>query len=303
MILVGAALRHLVLVFDDFRFVIAGNLFVALAQFLLQSCVTIVANKWFGDSERNFAMTVCMMACSVGHILAYTFIFCLFAEKNTGEGFYASIKIQTIMLCTVAVLGTLFIESQPAVAPSRVALQEETKMESLGDTLRQIWRNKNLVLVTVSNSLIMSGLYVYGTLSGMMFEVIGFDLSFITQVMIVNAAATCLFSLAMGLMLEKWRRFVPPSRIFAFICLCSNFGSIFYFNSDNKQVAMVLFVTNMCWGAAVYCLSVTWVAECSFPMEPALATGFKIIVVKTVGGLMTMAGTYIVSDLTAESVD
>jgi hypothetical protein len=126
----GGVIRHMSVFTGNFWYVLIGNIFIASAQTMLSICVGVVSNKWFAENERNLSTTIIVNGESGSLILCGLFTITLLTQEDFEKGFNTLMNAQTIILITCAVLSVFLIPNKPERPPSKVALQEETPLES-----------------------------------------------------------------------------------------------------------------------------------------------------------------------------
>jgi hypothetical protein len=56
----GAVIRHMSVFTGNFVYILVGNIFIAVAQFMVMSCLGALSNNWFADNERTISTTIIM---------------------------------------------------------------------------------------------------------------------------------------------------------------------------------------------------------------------------------------------------
>ena len=56
----GAVIRQMSVFTGNFGYILVGNIFIAVAQFMVMSCLGALSNNWFADYERTISTTIIM---------------------------------------------------------------------------------------------------------------------------------------------------------------------------------------------------------------------------------------------------
>ena len=133
--IIAAVVRHMSLWFDSFVYILAGDILISLSQVMLLSYVGNISNKWFADNERSTSTTLMMASLPIGNLLNHYLASVLFKDgANFEEGFNLTIYIQSVSLIVFSILAVIFIPSEPATPPSKLALVDEEPIGSVSNT-------------------------------------------------------------------------------------------------------------------------------------------------------------------------
>jgi hypothetical protein len=160
-----------------------------------------VSNKWFADDERSLSSTLVMISLVVGKLMESFFVKTFLEEQATFEqGFQAVICIQTGSMIVFSILAVLFIPSEPAFPPSRLALVKEEPLGSLGNICGQVWANKNLIWIIVVDCLTGSLQYPATQLKSQLFVPLGISV----KTLVMATVIICILAVSFGIILSMY---------------------------------------------------------------------------------------------------
>jgi len=282
---------------------LAGQFLTAVAGPLFCSAVSIIANVWFGDKDRNIATALGSIGIPLGNLVSLVFTGVVFAgyvpeddEKHGGDDLKSRIKlllvVQNVIVSFFCISLFLLVKEKPAHPPSRSALDKPVENKMCKE-LATLLKNKSYVMVLLIRAILAGNFVTVGNLLSPLFKPYDYSASFIAS---FGAAFTCggvIGSIIVGIILDKTKAFLRATRLVCFLSC----GMIAF--------TMYAWPTGVAWLAAISCfvsgfvmtpiipISFSFTVELTHPTPPASANGLMLIVSKLVALLFSLFGGYL----------
>jgi hypothetical protein len=109
--------------------------------------------------------------------LAFVFTIVYLNKEDFEAGFSSLMLLQTVCLVVFSFFAVYFISSTPKHPPRKVSLEPETPLEDLGNVGRQVWDNKNMLLIILTDCLAGACTFPFTNLLGLIFAPFGLTMT------------------------------------------------------------------------------------------------------------------------------
>jgi len=255
---------------------------------LFCSAVSIIANVWFGDKDRNIATALGSIGGPLGNLVSLVFTGVVFAgyvleddEKHGGDDLKARIKllliVQNVIVSFFCISLFLLVKEKPAHPPSRSALDKPADIK-MGKEMATLLKNKNYVMVLLIFSILSGNFVTVANLLSPLFAPYHYSASFIASFGAAFTFGGVIGSIIVGIVLDKTKAFLRVTRLICFM-----------------SCGMIAF-TMYAWPSGVAWLAASSCFVSGFVMTPIIPTAFSFTVELThptppasVNGLMLIA--------------
>ena len=142
----------------------AGQVLAGVAGPLFFSAVSIIANVWFGDKDRNIATALGSIGAPLGNLVSLVFTGVAFEgyvleddEEHSGEDLKSRIKllliIQNAIVSFFCISMFLLVKEKPAHPPSRSVLDKPVDNKMCKE-MATLLKDKNYVMVLLIHAII-----------------------------------------------------------------------------------------------------------------------------------------------------
>lgn len=198
---------------DSFAPVLIGCTVISLSQSIYICAITLVCNKWFPDSERDMAISICALSVPGGNILSFLqtgFLFrgvTLTSPTSLIKSTMNKILIeQFYVVLAIAVPFMLVIRSEPKQAPSLVSLKNP-KQEGIIVTLKKVVKNRDFMFLCVVFGMLYGTFVGFGGTLSVLFEPKGFTSSEIAGLGLITVICGVIGSFITGILLQKYHKY------------------------------------------------------------------------------------------------
>lgn len=113
--IIGAWIRVLAEENKSFTWILVGYTVISLSYPILLSAVTLICNRWLGDSERTVITQLCGLAIPIGTIVSFVLSGLIYADPDTLVAETKTlVLVQNIWITSFAALLFIVIKDKPA---------------------------------------------------------------------------------------------------------------------------------------------------------------------------------------------
>ena len=131
---VGAWIRCISDINRTFIPLLAGNAVISVGYVMLSVAITLIANRWFTDRERETVIAICGIAIPSGNLVSFVWTGLAFrncdptSPASVYHDLYQMLFVQAVFYSAITIPFVIFIRSAPDLPPSVVATKnpEET---------------------------------------------------------------------------------------------------------------------------------------------------------------------------------
>jgi len=282
--------------------ILLGQAVISCAFPLFSSAITLLANKWAADSERELVIALCCISIPLGNLVA--FIYTGFSFTDTGSWSNEEVfqKLNTeifgmnILVSVFAVALFIFIKDKPENYPSKVAAKKPVDKNFLAQS-QEAFKDTNFKLLLVIMMLINGTFITFGTCIAVVYANIkpeGFKSAGISMCGISSILSGVITAFIVGIILKRTKKNLLITRTFSFFALLIiSFNlALMYF-----ELPKYLFLVNSIFiGASlipIVPVLINFAGEITFPQEPTVITGFMLMIGRIFGFLLSLLVTYV----------
>ena len=304
MVIAGAWIRSLFYYLPSPVFwpILLGQAVISCAFPLFSSAITLLANKWGSDTEREMVIAMCCISIPFGNLIA--FIYTGFSFTHTlnwsNEEIFRKLNTEIFgmnLMVSVFALGLfIFIKDKPDNYPSRVATKKPVDKNFWAQS-KEAFQDRNFKILLSAMMLINGTFISFGTCIAVVYgniKPVGFSSSGVSMCGIGSITCGVITAFIVGIILKKTKKNLLITRIFScFALLTISFNLALMVFELPKYLYLV---NSTLIGASlipIVPVLINFAAEITFPQEPTVITGFMLMVGRIFGFLLSLVVTYV----------
>ena len=294
----GAWIRVLAEESKSFTWILIGYTVISLAYPILLSAITLICNKWLGDSERTVITQLCGLAIPIGTIVSFVLSGIIFSDPDT---LIAETKtlvlVQNIWITSFASLLFIVIRDKPESPPSAVATQDQPR-RNLALIFKEVFKLRSYVLLLVvfglidgsfiSFSSIMSVLFAHYNLPG---QPIVYSTGWISMYGGVTAVFGVMSSMICGCFLQRTHKYLLTIRIVCLLTTVMISVGLYTIPSEQNYFVLGNFVLLGIVMVPIIPVSMNFGSELTFPIAPIMTNGILLMVGQGMGAVLGIVET------------
>jgi hypothetical protein len=163
--LAGAWVRSLFVFGNSFWPLMIGQTLISCSFPMFACAITLIANKWFSDTEREIVVSMCGIAIPAGNLIAFIWTGLAFRSSPEGDELFSTLRTMlfnnNLLITAITVPMLLFIREKPKFPPSLVATRAPKERNFLPQAKEAV-RDRNFIVLVfifmmVNGSFVASG--------------------------------------------------------------------------------------------------------------------------------------------------
>lgn len=202
-------------------FAYLAQILVASFQPAILNCSSKVASTWFDEKTRVLVTSICVTSDTIGILVGYIIHNFVYDENNIKSEedfrnkFLKYIIIECIITCVFCAPLLFLFKEKPKYSPSKSQQQKE-KM-SLGESLKNLFKNKNFMFLFISSSFSMGYYNLYGTILSQLLYKYNVKESFSSTLSSVSNLCGIIFCFVVSVIIDKVKKY---KIIFIILIIC-----------------------------------------------------------------------------------
>lgn len=264
---------------------------VALTAPFVQSSVSIIANLWFTDKERNSATTIATLFQPLGSLLSMTLtgLVAIQLPESTDPTFLTSVQdvtfqmflIQNGIITVLLLFFLITVRKEPEIPPSFVSFQSSQlsnaeNKEPLCTKIKRLLANRSFVGIMVAFGMVFGVFTANGNCLSQMFEWVGMSATMISMFGTFFIVVGVICSIIMGRVLDRTQKYLLVFRVFCLLALISSALSPPTMYTKNIPV---MFANDLFMGMSfipVIPIGFSFAAEVTYPESPEIVNGMML---------------------------
>jgi MFS transporter, FLVCR family, feline leukemia virus subgroup C receptor-related protein len=229
---VGAWVRMLAVINNEYWFIIAGQAIVASAGPMVTGAISIIANNWFGDKERAFATAIMSLSNPLGSLASFVIqgVYAYSIDKKIDDlgpdppqdqtnemvrnGVYNLLLVESIMITVCVIFFFIVFRTKPDTPPSAAAMAKQADItEGMCKDIAKLFLNVNYVLIFVIFSCMYTVYAGLGFVINPLLTPYGYTPTQISAIGVVFVLTGSTASVLAGMFLDRTKKYLFTLRL------------------------------------------------------------------------------------------
>lgn len=275
-LLVGAWIR--IFVNNNFYFVIAGQVLMAIGQPFMLSAPAKLAALWFGDNERALATILGSLASPTGAVIGFLLPLLFIGDNDNlpnddcKSKFERYVLVQSIVITVLGLPIIFLIRNQPKTPPSKSAEKVlKSKPVSQCMAFKRLFQNRDFLCLTLSFSFIYSIYTTLGSCVGQISSEFGFQSSANSIFGTVYIFGGLTGSFGHAIFLDKFKKYKCQYMVIGIGCILTLGGTTAIIGIGNVPLTAVILTLLGIAQLPIIGVAYSFAAELTYPINEALS--------------------------------
>jgi len=284
--IVGAWMRLLTAINDQFAYVILGQIVVMSTAPIYLNCISLLANVWFPDNERASAGALMTLSSPLGSMISFVIQGYYIVQVNTDpdptsetvkQAMYDLLTFESILITVASLILLVVIREKPEHPPSKIAItKKEDEEKGVCRTYQQLLLMKNYMLLVFVFTVLFAIYIALATIIDPLLTPFGYEPGVIAILGAVFIVAGVISTMIIGILLDKTKKYLFILRLTTFMSFFSTAIAYFILPLNNTVLCIIVItVVGFCL-VPIMAVGFAFATELTHPIPPVFSNGFML---------------------------